>query len=250
MTKSVLEKLRRDGLAVLDEKIPPADMAAFNAYLADKPMWAKHVKHLARGAPAVPGQSQSMSWGMEDVILAPALFDKAISHTLLAGQYFGSPATLYSINAFTTNPIDGPVQNDIQEFHRDPDAPLFVCLFIYCSDVLTVEDGPHQLVQGSHLDDGGLDPKGREIIQVFGEAGTMFLADTRGLHRGLRPKHKPRTLFWSRWTAGGTPDSYVWDGLSPVSAAKLGSRMPTDPELRHAIRLVVAPDDPLVARVG
>ena len=45
--------------------------------------------------------------------------------------------------------------------------------------------------------------------------------------------------IWARWGVSNPPVSYGWDGLSPVPAASVPG-YPEDPEMRAAIRLVVA----------
>jgi hypothetical protein len=177
---------------------------------------------------------------MEDVILAPYFFEFAVTFFPLANEFLGGNALLYSFNAFTTYPSTDSTSLDVQTFHRDYDDSRFVGMFMLCSDVLSIEDGAHQFVKGSHLDDDRQGVEGREIVVVTGKAGTAFLAATRGLHRGVRPIVRPRTLAWARWGVSDPPSSYGWDNLSPVPGAKLGGRVPTEPHVRNALRLVVS----------
>ena len=234
----IVSLVRQDGLVVLPERIPSAQIEQFNNYLSDKAIWDKHVKYHAQGRPGVPGVSASTCWSMEDVILAPHLFDFAISMFPTVEGIMGILPNLYYINAFTTWPIDGPVQKDIQDFHRDRDDVRFLALFVYCTDILSEEDGPHHFVKTSHLDSDGTPRGDREIVSVFGEAGTVFIADTWGYHCGIRPVSKPRTLFWARWGISERPWAYDWDHLEPIQATKLGNRYPSDARIQNAIKLI------------
>jgi hypothetical protein len=235
-TEEIVQILKTDGMYVLPEKIDRSKIDEFNNYLSTKEIWDKHVKYHAHGRPGT-SQSSSMSWSMEDVILAPHLFDISLTMTQYAELYLQQQPHLYSINAFTTNPISGPTQSDIQEYHRDIDDSKFLALFIFCTDV--TPDGAHQFIKGSHLDANGRGVDGREMISIHGEAGTMFLGVTYGLHRGLRPVNTPRTLFWARWGVSNPPWSYGWDHLQPVNAELLGDRYPSDEKMRNIIQLVV-----------
>jgi hypothetical protein len=236
---TLLAEIRRDGIAVLPWGMSRDHVASFNGYLAERKTWEGHVRAKSGGRFGDPARSHSTCWAMEDVVLAPEFLELALSLFPLAQDYLEKPALLYSVNAFTTYPREGPTLPDIQDFHRDRDDSRFIGLFMLCSDVLTAEDGAHQFVRGSHLDGDGRGADGREIVNITGRAGTAFLAATWGLHRGVRPQARPRTLAWARWGVSAPPASYGWDELAPVPAVKLGTRYPADQNLRVGLRLVL-----------
>lgn len=194
----------------------------------------KHRGHVKGASVAVHQPGNSTCWAPEDVLRAPHFLEFVLGMTDVAGAYLGQEPLLYSVNAFTTYPIDGPMNPDIQAWHRDKDDVRFVALFVYLTDVDDEWDGAHLFKMGTHTgDDDG------PISTIIGPAGTAFLADTRGLHMGVRPVARPRTMAWARWCVTDPPASYVWDGQTPVDKAALGNRYPTDQALRDSIRLVV-----------
>ena len=195
----------------------------------------KYAGHVKGSSVAAYPSGSSSCWAMDDVLRAPHLFELALSLTDLVEAYLEQPPLMYSVNAFTTYPMEGPLNPDIQEYHRDRDDVKFVALFVYLTDVLTESQGPHQYQEGTQegsLGDG-------VSVTVLGPAGTAFLADTRGLHRGLRPSHVTRSMAWVRWGVSDPPASYVWDNVSPASKDVLGGRYPEDVKLQQSIRLVV-----------
>jgi hypothetical protein len=214
--------LVQDGIMTVNPLPYPAETLA---YLEGRTRYPGHVKG-ASVAAHQPGNSTC--WSMEDVLTAPRLLEVALALTDDVGRYLGRPPLLYSVNAFTTYPISGPLNPDIQEWHVDKDDVRFVALFVYLTDVLREEDGAHQF----QVSDG-------RHMTVLGPAGMAFLADTSHLHRGLRPLQKNRTMAWARWCVTDPPASYLWDGQRPSDRAVLGSRYPSDKRLQESIRLVV-----------
>ena len=227
----MLERLRRDGIC----EVGAFFVGGMLKHLSTKKRWNNHVKQ--DGVEPGPDPS-STCWSMEDVITAPLLLEQANVFLPLAREYLDAPPQLYSVNAFTTYPRQGPTQVDIQEFHRDEDDVKFLVLFVYLTPVLTTDDGPHEYKLGTH--EGKSDGP---TVKVIGWPGTMFLADTRGLHRGVRPTVHPRTLAWVRWGVSDPPKSYGLDKLSPVPSSLLGDRWAKfGREERESMRLVMRDD--------
>ena len=98
-----------------------------------------------------------------------------------------------------------------QFFHRDNDSIRFLKLFVYLLDV-EQDCGPHIYVRGSHTQDGCYERRrhlddeverifGSERIHTFmGPAGTAFIEDTFGLHKGSLPTEKRRLLLQIRYS--------------------------------------------------
>ncbi len=109
-------------------------------------------------------------------------------------------------------------------------------MFVYGTDVLCEEDGPHRFVLGSH-DESTI---GAHVAPpVLGPAGTTFLADTRGLHMGVKPTStEPRLIVWARYGVSERPWAYGQDQLAPVDADRLGDRYPPDAATRKMVELV------------
>lgn len=225
-----LGTLEREGIISV-VPMPHQHILDIAAHLWNKPRYDGHVK---QNGTAVHGDSHTVCWSMEDVLLAPHLLEFALQFTDAIEQYFdGKFPFLYSVNAFTTYASNQALSRDTQEFHRDKDDSQFLALFIYLSDVFRPEHGAHQFCLGTH-DGSGVGP----VETMLGPAGTAFFADTRGLHKGIRPKTGSRSLIWVRWGVSCPPASYVWDKLSPISAASLGSRYPSNEKLQQSIQLV------------
>ena len=225
---SLVVDLRNKGIVNLPALPGAKDMATFLSYCQT---YHGHVK----GASVAPrGAGNSTCWAPEDLLKAPGFFEYAMGFTDLARAYLGQEPVLYSVNAFTTYPISGPMNPDIQEWHRDKDDSKFLALFVYLTDVLAENDGAHLYKLGTH--NGAKDGP---VSTVLGRVGTAFIADGRGLHMGIRPTSHPRTIAWARWGVSDPPASYVWDRQSPVSRYVMGDRYPTDPVIQKLVRLVV-----------
>lgn len=241
----MIDDLRRDGIARVYPPLGTAQASEVAAYLRAAPCYPGHVRVYGDGIARSWDETAALTdvWchDMETVVLAPHLWDMAISLLPTAAQYLDAPPRLYSMNAFWTRASDGPPRSDLQTYHRDHDDDRFLALFVYGTDVLRYPDGPHRFRVGTHLtdDDDPLDPTvDREI---YGPAGTAFLADTRGLHMGVKPTSPdPRLIIWARWGVSERPWSYGQDRLFPVDRAVLGDRYPADAETRDLVKLVVA----------
>lgn len=252
MTRSVYDVLAQDGIADVPG-LTLAQAQEFMNYLGKCPTWNGHVKAYSLGKPGTTEPDATSCWEMEHTILAPHFFERALQLTTVAEVYLGQEPVLYSVNCFTTYPGKAAPRIDLQEFHRDRDDVKFVAMFMLCSNINCKEDGAHQFVIGSHLDmtpnfndvrrvrEGDVRPvDGRPVKSVCGPTGTMFLADTWGLHRGIKPMYKPRSIVWARWGVSDPPATYGLDQLTPIKKELLGARYPTDPRLQRIIRLIAS----------
>jgi len=232
-----LKTLRRDGVALLPLGLGPAQAAELAAHLRASPCYPGHVKVYGDGQPRAFEEIRETHdlWchDMRDVVLAPHLWDLVVSLLPAAEAYLGQPPRLYSVNAFWSRPSGDPAWRDLQTFHRDRDDDRFLALFVYGTDVVEPVDGPHRFVRGSHE---GWSEDLEDSVNVYGRAGTAFLADTRGLHMGLKPTRGERLLLWARWGVSDPPPSYLWDQLTPV---EVGDRYAIDARTRELVKLVV-----------
>ena len=163
-----------------------------------------------------------------DAIMAPHLLERGLLTIDVAAAYLGrDPPVGYSMNAFWTRP--GPAfQADIQGFHVDTDDDRFLAMFVYLTDVLDDDCGPHDLEGPDSI-----------VRTMRGPAGTAFLADTRLRHRGRKPQRGERGIAWFRWGVSDRPPANVWDKIEPVAAERMGQRYPQDSRLREAVKLLV-----------
>ena len=230
-TALCIRELCEQGISRLTP-IPHGAVQEIRDALAPLPQWQGHVKK--QGTP-IGENPTATCWQQADVIRIPHLFELALDLLSIVEGYLGEEPVLYSFNVFTTYPKEGQGQGDIQEFHTDKDDRKFVACFLYLTDVYREEDGAHQFQQGTQQ---GKAESG-SIRTMLGPAGTTFLSDTSGFHRGLRPEAAPRTVAWIRWGVGDPPSAVVWDSLTPIDKALLGDRYPTDERVQRIVRWVV-----------
>jgi hypothetical protein len=94
-----------------------------------------------------------------------------------------------------------------QKFHFDLDRLRFLKVFVYLTDV-DEHTGPHVFVKGTHArlpsrfrrdrrhEDADVESAfGESVTSITGPRGTMFVADTRGLHKGMAVDHGHRLVF-------------------------------------------------------
>ncbi len=224
----IIDDLNRDGIIVLSHRM---DVTRFVDYLSRCPVYENHVRQ-GKEEKGPLGSHPWMCHYMHDVIMAPDWFEIALTYTSFAEAYLDQDPVLYSLNVFYTEPGVEP-KGDIQDWHRDSDDTNFLALFLYCTDVLTKYDGPHQFKTGSHLG-----AENGPVKQVYGPKGTMFFTASKGFHRGLVPKSGRRMIAWARWGVSERPPAYDWDKLSPLPRELLGNRYPDDLLLQKQIRLV------------
>lgn len=106
-----------------------------------------------------------------------------------------------------------------QRYHFDLDRLRFVKVFVFLTDV-DEDTGPHSYVRGSHrhqppalrrdgrhTDDEVLAAYPGDERLVTGPRGTMFLADTIGMHKGVELRHGHRLVFQTEYTTSlfGSP---------------------------------------------
>jgi hypothetical protein len=237
---AVLDVLRQNGIAVLPDGLTMEQAGEIHDYLRGRPCYTKHVKVYSDGVPRSFDEVSAVSdvWchDMADTIQAPHLWEFALSQIPLMRDYLGALPRLYSLNAFWSKA--GPEVPDpaIQAWHRDNDDTRFCAVFLYGTDVIADQYGPHRFRRGTQV--GGGQEDGPELA-VYGMAGTAFAANTHGMHMGGKPQSgQPRLLLWARFGISDPPESYVWDKLEPAPADLLGERYPADPELREIVKLV------------
>ena len=225
-----LEQLRKQGVAMLPG-LAPQKVQKVMAYLHSRPVYPGcHVRN-GQGI-GTPGPWEAnlnanvVCWHHADVIRAPHLLEFALAQTDMAALHLGvETPILYSMNVFCTRPEEA-VRPDIQDWHVDRDDTKFIPLFIYLTDVGF--DGAQEIMLDAD-----------HVSQIVGPAGTAFFSDTMRMHRGLKPQHKERIIFWARWGVSARPPAYEWDDLHPINKSDLGDRYPTDPRLQKSLRLLV-----------
>jgi len=124
-----------------------------------------------------------------------------------------------------------------QLFHFDLDRLSFLKFFFYLTDV-TPENGPHCYVSGSHrgFRDAKLQRDGRfsdeeikayypsEEVQIIGQKGTIFVADTKGFHKGLPLESGERLIFQIEFSNSLFGAPYVHWKRSPSGQLEEGGK--------------------------
>lgn len=147
-------------------------------------------------------------------VIDPAKISSAIdilknNHEVLnlANNYFRVKYILDSIDIWWSIPNNNDPE-EAENFHRDKDSIQFLKWFVYLTDV-NDENGPHEYAIQSH-NSKYLVRSGRfEDVDVYnkfktkrfyGDAGTNFIENTYGLHRGFKPKNSRRLVLQFRFS--------------------------------------------------
>ena len=130
-------------------------------------------------------------------------------------EYFGFYPTVRSIDVWANFPTDKD-QISTQFFHRDPDDAILLKLFLPLNKI-TTENGPFQYIKYSHskiykeenseflrkragskskkIEKNLITKLQNQIFSFTGDLGVGCLADTNGLHRGLKPNSGIRLMI-------------------------------------------------------
>jgi len=192
------------------EPIPASVIQGIIEYLSDKEVILPSGERSALSQ--VPADARMASYSLECALNCPAIVS-LINHRLvlhLAERYLGCAPTLSSLAVRWSFPAaSGAV--DTQSFHRDPDDWKFIKFFVYLTDV-DPEAGPHIFVSKSHKTAGRLRERpyspeeveklyGKDaVLTINGPAGTCFVADTYGVHRGAVPSKRPRLILQAQYS--------------------------------------------------
>lgn len=225
MMKSLndLDKLRSDGIMRVTP-FPRPQLNEFIEYLKSCSATNHHVfaqgslKQVARDVlgksdwPIVGHSEDDVRAGphhREYITQFQYLANDYCAHPVSAGwdPWFSTYPNIVSTNAFWTQP-SGSRYRDTHDWHRDPPGRSQFTLFVFGTDVLTLEDGAHNYECGSHsvpstndsvsYNYAGYKPT-RPIETITGPAGTAFIVDSHGFHLGHRPQTAPRLLLVTRW---------------------------------------------------
>jgi hypothetical protein len=197
-------RLADDGCVRLPWVVPEAAVSDMLSHLAVKQVVLRDGSMVA--ADRVPAGQALADFPLATVLNCPHVMELANDPRLLrlAATYLGCTPTISSIGLRWSYPA--PAAAAVQRFHRDTDEWRILKFFAYLTDV-DEESGPHVFLRGSHRESRNIFalrysddeikaryPAGAPIV-VTGGRGTMFLADTAGIHKGELPISRPRLLF-------------------------------------------------------
>lgn len=203
-TSTTLEKLHKNGYAILPEKIDESVIKDLANEIQNFNFYVGSVKTPIN--PTSPPSCNVAHASKEDI--ANSQIIKHLSNKAeiknLAGSYLGCSVEAIDTNLWYTFTSAKPLSSAAQLFHYDLDSLRWLKVFIYLSDV-GVQEGPHEYVSGTHnagckhehlllrrysrISDWEVDrfyPDRRR--KITGSKGTVILADTRCYHKGNNPE--------------------------------------------------------------
>jgi tetratricopeptide (TPR) repeat protein len=264
------DHLRQGGFASLGRLLDAEQVEEIHQYFRTKQTYNSLLPDLGDGVlrpiEETSKKSNYACYQSSDIVKAPHLMEifSNPAVTQLAGHILDCQPTLYSVNVWWSFPQETPSQH-AQSFHRDIDDFMFITLFIYLTDV-DMDSGAHVYCRETHDFDileanlarrhpghndvpgltqqffdetYGMDGLMERYLAhnretVCGPAGTAFMADTFGLHKGFLPKHRPRLMCWARF---GLHEIYRRG--DPIPRRSLSVDLPNDVHTKYTNRMYV-----------
>ena len=237
-------------------------------YLKDKQVYNAHVPFGKDGILRDLEESMSKDpfncYDLKDVLQCPHLLELVTSKEMidLAASYLGVPPTLYSMNMWWSSP--GHFAQGTQSYHRDVDDFKFLAFIVYLVDI-DETNGPHSFIEYTH-DQKVFEEKTQKLAlsqQIFppvnntghgkdslyednlseyvnvitGKAGSAYLLDTFGIHRGNGNLIKPRLVFWGRYGLHKNPTTIQTPEPCPLSLVE--GRIDMTEEMKYVTRILL-----------
>lgn len=210
------DSLTRQGHVMAPAMLAPEQIADIHAFLAAKPCYRGRKPDRMFPLEERPADAAVAEYPTADILNAPHLLDLVNDPAVIAAvtHYLGCRPTLSSLALRWSFPYreSRPNIEDLQRYHRDIDDWTFVKLFVYLTDV-DETSGPHVYISGTHRQQGSWrsrfysDDEARAIgnglpeIRLVGPAGSAFLVDTFGLHKGAVPLARPRLMLQAEYSS-------------------------------------------------
>jgi hypothetical protein len=217
--RRIAECIARDGYYIFEQTMPESICSAIENFARTCPAYMEDEFGLAEKPVVYDPEhlaARLYKFRENDSLSSPAVQALAADDAMLriAETYLRTRAGLGAVDSWWSAPYgNGPSSQVAQLFHFDFDAPpRWLKLFLYVTPVGT-ENGPHVYVRGSHR---GRVAEGRDLIkrgyvripdtdireayghdksvEITGRRGTVFLADTRGFHKGKHPTGGDRLI--------------------------------------------------------
>jgi len=217
----LVSALRENGIAPLGDLLTLEQLADVRAYLDQLPVSDPYQPGDAPFLPHATDRAPHTHVGYYDaaqVLAAPHLLALANRSDILAiaEAFLGCKPTIgYLASWWSFASADGTAQA-AENFHRDVDDWRFVKLFVYLTDV-GPDNGPHIYVTRSaqderlrkirrYTDEEVRDTFGDDAIVInTGSAGSGFLEDTYGLHKGQPVMAGQRLIFQAVYSIVALP---------------------------------------------
>ncbi|KAA0593773.1 hypothetical protein FZ942_23065 [Azospirillum lipoferum] len=216
--------LERDGITPLLPPIDPAVVAGLRTYFENTPCHDPFRPHLGWFRPdSPPSPDSNMGYhGIDQILRAPHVLDLFNDPQVLevAELYLGCKPILDNIGCWWSwggESFGGrDAAKGTQRHHRDLDSLRGFKIFFYLTDV-DEEGGPHIFVKRSHrsrrLSTGRALTEAQveaafgtsDTVAITGPAGSRFLGDTYGIHKGALPRRGRRLLLSGQYNVNRTP---------------------------------------------
>jgi hypothetical protein len=204
------EQLRSQGYTDAIRLVTPAQAQALLAYFKHEPVRDPRRPHLGDCRWDEPPSPETTTghYRAEQILAAPDMLKIFNAPVILdlAEIHLGCKPTLDTVSCRWTYSRHGVAQ-DTERYRRDWDSIKGFKILIYLTDV-DERAGPHGVIAGSHRSDRLMEMRAMsddEVHAAFGPAaerrfsgaaGTGFVVDTFGIHKGWPPtRHHRLTLF-------------------------------------------------------
>ena len=209
VARDMVAQLRTDGVTAYQPPLAADVVANLLSYFKATPChdpWRAHLGSFPWDQPA-SDETNIGHYHWEEVLKAPHMLALMNAPDVLAAAeaYLGCKPTIDNIGCAWSYPGRDTAKG-VQRFHRDYDCSRSFKAFYYLTDI-DLESGPHMYVRGSHRNralESGKAQTDAAIVEAFGAedvltltapAGTWFLEDVYGFHKGMLPVNRPRILL-------------------------------------------------------
>jgi hypothetical protein len=201
---SLADHLKKAGYLELGKLLARDQCDDIQRYLVDKYMVDARGTGNKFRIHHVPQGVKIGDYPLDTIVNCPHVLDIANHPEIIriVTNYLGFKPTIVSLGLRWSFPTETS-SDTVQRFHRDSE-PASAKLLIYLTDVDHLS-GPHAYVEGTHhermplrmrpySDDDIARRYGTGVV-IKGLAGTGFVIDTKGIHKGVPPSQRPRLLL-------------------------------------------------------
>jgi|MDSV01.1.fsa_nt_gb hypothetical protein len=194
--RNILDDLNEKGFCYLGKIFSKKDCEDFKNQLKDKICYNSQTEMQSDG---IPLKFDSNKRPFNEKNSAYFCFDASVTLsfkplkeflenknlTNVINNYLNFPSSIYNISTWYNPPSNE--QHYVHRSHRDYDDFKFLGMVIYWNDI-EENNGPLTFVKKSHKDKNIFEPH----TKLIGEAGSVYLVDTFGLHSGSPVKQDAR----------------------------------------------------------
>lgn len=194
-------QFRQHGYIKLNSLLSEEQCREMRDYLAKHSLLDSRGSRRTFTLDAIPEACKIGDYPLDAVVNCPHVMEIA-NHQDILGlvvDYLGFMPVITGLSLRWTFPSHA-APDEVQTFHRDCELGS-IKLMVYLTDV-DADSGPHTFAACTHLDRMPMrlkmhsdDDVRAEHVTMLGAAGTSFVIDTRGLHKGAIPRNRPRLML-------------------------------------------------------